>query len=112
MKTNNLRRTRKSSKLAESLLDKIATDWFVAAIVAAVTCVAFLPVLRNQFVVWDDYDNLIANPHYRGLGWSQLRWMFTTFHLGHYQPLSWVTFGLDYLLWGLNPVGYHLTNVI
>src|SRR6185437_3111089 len=51
------------------------------------------------------------NVHYRGLGWSQLRWMFTTFHMGPYQPLSWMTYGLDYLLWGMNPVGYHLTNL-
>jgi tetratricopeptide (TPR) repeat protein len=38
--------------------------------------------------------------------------MFSTFHLGHYQPLSWVTFGLDYLLWGMDPFGYHLTNLL
>ena len=38
--------------------------------------------------------------------------MFTTFHLGHYQPLSWLTFSLDYLLWGIEPFGYHLTNIL
>jgi Flp pilus assembly protein TadD len=38
--------------------------------------------------------------------------MFTTFHLGHYQPLSWLTFSLDYLLWGMEPFGYHLTNIL
>src|SRR5207249_9684110 len=32
--------------------------------------------------------------------------------MGHYQPLSWVTLAIDYLLWGLNPLGYHLTNLI
>ena len=61
---------------------------------------------------WDDYDLLVQNPNYRGLGWEQLRWMFTTFHTGHYQPLSWITFALDYLVWGMNPFGYHLTNLI
>ncbi len=39
-------------------------------------------------------------------------WMFTTFHLGHYQPLSWLTLGIDYSIWGLNPFGYHLTNLL
>ena len=38
--------------------------------------------------------------------------MFTTFHMGHYIPLTWMTFGLDYLLWGLTPSGYHLTNIL
>ena len=27
-------------------------------------------------------------------------------------PLTWVTYGLDYVLWGMNPSGYHLTNLI
>ena len=38
--------------------------------------------------------------------------MWTTFHLGHYIPLSWMTFGLDYSLWGMKPAGYHLTSLI
>jgi tetratricopeptide (TPR) repeat protein len=61
---------------------------------------------------YDDQVNIVDNPNFRGLGLTQLRWMVTTFHLGHYQPLSWVTLGLDYVLWGENPRGYHLTNLI
>ncbi len=38
--------------------------------------------------------------------------MFTTFHTGQYQPLSWVTLGLDHLLWGMEPFGYHLTSLL
>jgi hypothetical protein len=57
-------------------------------------------------------DNLTENPFYRGLGWSELRWMWTTTLMGHYIPLTWMTFGLDYLVWGMNPAGYHLTNVV
>jgi tetratricopeptide (TPR) repeat protein len=72
----------------------------------------FLPALQGAFLVWDDDLNFTDNPSYRGLGPSQLWWMFTSFHEGHYQPLSWVTLGVDYLLWGMNPTGYHLTNVL
>src|SRR5712691_6721859 len=85
--------------------------WLVPVLVALVTFAAFLPALHNQFVNWDDDKNFLDNPYYRGLGWSQLRWMWTT-HLGHYIPLTWMTFGLDYLLWGMNPVGYHLTSLL
>src|SRR3989449_5947459 len=81
-------------------------------LIALVTVVPFLPTLDNQFVNWDDDDNLVENPQYRGLGWTHLRWMWTTSHIGHYAPLTWMTFGLDYLLWGMNPVGYHLTNLL
>src|SRR5205809_1371658 len=85
--------------------------WLVPALIALVTFAAFLPVLQNQFVNWDDEDNFLDNPDYRGLGWTHLHWMWTT-HLGHYIPLTWMTLGLDYLLWGMNPVGYHLTSLL
>ncbi len=87
-------------------------SWLIPLIVVLVTTAAFLPALQNGFVNWDDYENYVTNPYYRGLGWIQLRWMFTTFFFGHYQPLSWMTLALDYLLWGLNPFGFHLTNLI
>jgi tetratricopeptide (TPR) repeat protein len=86
--------------------------WFVPLVIFLLTFVVFFPALQNGFVNWDDDENLLGNPSYRGLGWPQLRWMFTTFHGGHYQPLTWVTFGLDYLLWGMSPFGYHLTSLI
>src|SRR5438034_977960 len=85
--------------------------WLVPVLIAVVTFAAFLPTLQNQFVNWDDPRNFLENPHYRGLGWTHLRWMWTT-HLGHYIPLTWMTLGLDYLLWGMNPVGYHLTSLL
>jgi tetratricopeptide (TPR) repeat protein len=84
----------------------------IPAGVALVAIACFLPALRNDFVLWDDDLNFTDNPSYRGLGWRQLRWMFTTVHGGHYQPLSWVTLGLDYTLWGMNPAGYHLTSLL
>jgi len=84
----------------------------IPLLIALLTLAAFLPSFQNGFVSWDDELTLVENQNYRGLGWEQLRWMFTTFHTGHYQPLSWVTFGLDYLLWGMNPFGYHLTNLL
>jgi Tfp pilus assembly protein PilF len=112
MKSNKPRKSKKSSKLAENFPSKPTTQWVTPGIVAIGTCATFLPLLWNEFVDWDDYDNLVNNVHYRGLGWTQLRWMFTTFHMGPYQPLSWMSLGLDYLMWGMNPIGYHLTNLI
>jgi tetratricopeptide (TPR) repeat protein len=82
------------------------------ALIVVATVLAFAPVLTADFVAWDDNHNFTDNPHYRGLGWSQLRWMWTTTLLGHYVPLSWMTLGLDYLLWGMDGRGYHLTNLV
>src|SRR5882724_8609768 len=88
------------------------SDGPFAAAVALVTFLIFSPSLRNGFVFWDDQDTFLLNYHYRGLDWAHLKWMFTAFHMGHFTPLAWVTLGLDYTLWGMNPMGYHLTNLL
>ncbi len=85
--------------------------WLVPALIALVTFAAFLPTLQNQFM-WDDEKNLLTNYHYRGLGWAHLRWMWTAFHMGHYTPLTWMTFGGDHLLWGMKAFGYHLSSLL
>ncbi|HWP37156.1 MAG TPA: tetratricopeptide repeat protein [Gemmatimonadales bacterium] len=79
---------------------------------AAITFLVFLPSLGNQFVNWDDTVNFVKNPNYRGLGWSNLRWMATTSLMGQWIPLTWLTLAIDYVIWGLNPFGYHLTNTL
>jgi tetratricopeptide (TPR) repeat protein len=82
------------------------------AVVGLVTLLVFLPTLGNQFVNWDDEVNLVSNLRFRGLGWDQLRWMFSTTLGGHYIPVTWLSFGLDYVLWGMRPAGYHATSVV
>ncbi len=79
--------------------------------VGACVFVAFHPLLGAEWINYDDPVNFQRNPHYRGLGLEQLRWMFTNF-TGHYMPLTWMSLGLDYLLWGMDPAGYHFTNVL
>ena len=86
--------------------------WLGPLACALVTLAVFWPVLRNQFVDWDDDTNFVNNPEFRGLGWANLRFMLTTTLMGHWIPATWITFGADYLLWGMNPRGYHLTNLL
>src|SRR6185295_19265299 len=60
----------------------------------------------------DDELNFTTNPHYRGLAPENLRWMATTRLAGHYIPLSWLTLAIDFKLSGMNPRGYHRTNLL
>ena len=83
-----------------------------ATVVVAAAIAAFLPALSPDFVNWDDPGTLLDNPHYRGLGPRQLVWMFTTFHMGHYMPLTWLTLGWDYVMWEMSAWGYHLDNLL
>jgi tetratricopeptide (TPR) repeat protein len=107
-----LRRKGRSRAAATATAPRSLPSWVIPLVVAIVTAVVFLPAVQNEFVSWDDDKNFLANPDYRGLSWTNLRWMWTTFLLGHYVPLSWMTLGLDYVIWEMNPAGYHLTNII
>ena len=92
-----------------------AINWqliVAAGVVAVVVLAAYLPCLDADFVDWDDDKNFIENDSYKGLRPSNLIWMFTTTHMGPYQLLSWLTLGIDYTFWGMNPRGYHLTNML
>jgi protein O-mannosyl-transferase len=80
--------------------------------VFAVVFVAFVPALDGQFLDWDDDINFLNNPGFRGLGWAQLKWMWTQTLMGHYIPLTWMSLGLNYALGGMDPWGYHLGNVL
>jgi len=90
----------------------LLSPWIIPVALALVTFLVFLPALWSGFVEWDDQVNLYKNPQYRGLTWPQIRWMFSTVLLGHWIPLTWLTFGLDYVLWEMNPAGYHLTSLV
>lgn len=85
--------------------------WLAPIAIGIIVCLTFAPAIAGEFVSWDDAKNFIENPHYRGLRPANLAWMWSTFHLGHYVPLTWMTLGLDYVLWGMNPRGYHATSI-
>jgi tetratricopeptide (TPR) repeat protein len=94
------------------LSEPARAGWTPAAVVAVLATLPFLPTLQGAFLNWDDAPLFLENPHYRGFGWAQVKWAFTTFHMGHYMPLSWLIWELDYMLSGTNPIGYHLTSLL
>ncbi|HYB70863.1 MAG TPA: tetratricopeptide repeat protein [Candidatus Bathyarchaeia archaeon] len=96
---------------SSSLLARVLA-WAVPVEIAAVTAAVFLPTLRADWVDWDDPINFLLNPAYRGLRWPQVRWMLTANLMGHWIPVTWLTLGADYAVWGMRPFGYHLTNLL
>jgi len=82
------------------------------AAIAAAALVAYLPSLDGEFLNWDDDRNFLENEAYRGLGWAQVCWAWSTYHLGVWQPLSWMLLGLEYAIGGLVPRTYHLTSLL
>lgn len=81
--------------------------------VLLVAAFAYNPILQHNFVLWDDDQYIEKNPHVAtGLSGENLIWAFSGFHLANYHPLTWISLQLDASLWGLDPFGFHLTNLI
>jgi hypothetical protein len=81
-------------------------------LIVAIVAVTFWPGLRGEFLNWDDGTLFTRNLDYRGLGLPQFRWMFTTTLAGHYMPLTWLTLGLNYVVGGMDPWGYHFLALL
>ena len=79
----------------------------------AITLAVFAGVCGHEFVHFDDNLNIYGNPHIQGLSWEHLQWMFTdTAHVRRYMPLGWLSYALDYQLFGLNPQAFHVGNLL
>jgi tetratricopeptide (TPR) repeat protein len=84
----------------------------MAVIICLATAAVYFPSLENGFVSWDDDHYVYENPYLEATGTDYIAWSFSTFRLGNWHPMMWLSLGLDYAIWGLEPMGYHLTNIL
>jgi len=83
-------------------------DWLWGLILILTVILAYTPVWKAGFV-WDDETILTANPCIVGpLG---LKEIWTT-SAADICPLTLTTFWAEHALWGLDPLPYHLVNVL
>jgi Tfp pilus assembly protein PilF len=86
---------------------------FVGLLLAATTLIVFWPVTRCGFLNYDDPDYFTSNPHVlSGLTSANFIWAFTTGHASNWHPLTWLSLMLDAQIFGKNPFGPHLTNLL
>jgi protein O-mannosyl-transferase len=86
--------------------------YYIASGVALAAIFIYLPALQNEFVAWDDNIYVFANPYISSLNMRFIKWAFCGFYGSNWHPLTWISHALDYAIWGLNPLGHHLTSVI
>jgi tetratricopeptide (TPR) repeat protein len=80
---------------------------------AAAAALLYLPTLGHEFLNYDDDLYLTRNPHLQlGLSPAGLAWAFTTGFGANWFPLTWLSWLIDYAIWGLDPRGFHLTNLL
>ena len=89
-----------------------ANNFARAVLLAILTLGAFWPVLAAEFLVYDDPQYVTDCVFVRqGLSWSNVWWALTTFEASNWHPLMWLSLMLDRDLYGLNPIGFHATNL-
>ena len=67
-------------------------DALLAAGLAALALLVYLPVRNHAFVNFDDAQYVTQNPRVlAGLTWSGVGWAFTTLYAGNWHPLTWLS---------------------
>ena len=87
--------------------------WAAIIMLIVATTLAYFPVMDAEFIDLDDDVYVTDNPWIQqGLSWPSISWAVTSFREGVWNPMTWISFMLDYQLFGLNPAGFHLTNLV
>jgi len=80
-----------------------------AALLVALVLAAYWPAMRGGFI-WDDKGLVSESPLVHAE--DGLRRFWTTAEAPDYWPMTSTTFWLEWRLWGADPTGYHVTNVV
>jgi len=84
-------------------------SWLGACALIAATILAYLPAIHAEYI-WDDDSYVTENPHIRDADGLQRIWIPR--ETPQYYPLVFSSFWIEYHLWELDPMGYHITNVL
>jgi tetratricopeptide (TPR) repeat protein len=85
----------------------------LAAGIVAITCVVYLGSLGNGFLAnWDDDTYVTENPYVKDFTVPGLAKLFTVYYSSNYHPLTGLTNALEYRLFGLSPLPFHLVNLL
>ena len=108
--------TRKSHSARPPQPPPARSRWTARGISLFLTALVFLvfgQTVNHQFVNYDDepyvYENTTVT---QGLSLENLGRAFNRIHAGNWHPLTTLSHMLDCQLFGLNPAGHHLHNVL
>ena len=87
------------------------TSWMMGAgLLVAMCCIVYSPFFHN-FFIWDDDMHVTQNPYLNDIDGLKRIW-FDLRAMAQYYPLVWTSFWIEYQIWALDPLGYHLDNII
>ena len=109
----NHRRTQPAPGKAPKVGSNRLAAFAISLALAALTFAAYSSVRGHEFQQFDDADYVTQNPAVRaGLTWTSIKWAFTTPWAGNWHPLTWLSHMTDVRLFGMDPGGHHLMNLL
>ena len=88
-------------------------ELIICLLLIVVTLAAYWQVQNHDFVNYDDSLYVTKNRHVQaGLTWEGVTWAFTSGHASNWHPLTWLSHMLDCEIFGLNPKGHHINNLL
>src|SRR5262249_20927992 len=85
----------------------------ICLVLALGTAALYWPITHHPFVQFDDEQYIVGNPHVTsGLSLTNAVWAFTTSEQANWHPLTWISHQLDCALFGKDPGGHHLVNLL
>jgi Tfp pilus assembly protein PilF len=85
----------------------------LCSLLSFLTFAVFWGVLGNDFINYDDFQYVTDNRHVTsGLSIENAVWAFTSGYAANWHPITWLSHMLDVELFGMNPQGHHLMNLL
>ncbi len=93
-----------------SKLGRVLSLTLVLGLLAALP---YLHGIDNTFIEFDDPEYVTTNNHVlKGLSWDGIGWALTTFDLGNWHPLTWLSHMTVVSIFGVDPRWHHLVNIL
>ncbi len=92
--------------------EKFRPHLFPFLLIIVTTSAVYGRLLEHDFQILDDGWYVTLNPVVTGFTWQHVKEVFSSFYIGNYAPVQMLSYMLDYTLWGLQPGGFFLTNIV
>lgn len=100
---------------ANAVIEKkelLSKDLWIAGGICLFTFICFSHIMQNQFLYWDDNAFVSGNPYIRGFTWANIKYLFSHEFGANWQPITMLSYSLNYYFSKLSPGGYFITNLL
>ncbi len=95
-----------------NFIKNVKKEHLILAVILIITIIAFYPTFENGFTNWDDNKYVTENLDIKKQWNEKIGIFFSEYCMGNYHPFTMISLAIDYHIDGLNPMTFHITNLI